>query len=85
MARHFKGVPGGATMHLGVLARQRGRDSWLKTAMDRMEASKGAWAGKGPNKHVGQQACEQLQGTGFTKKQVYDRRDKLSRQLVKVK
>jgi hypothetical protein len=26
------------------------------------------------SKHIGQQACEQLQGTGFTKQQVYNRR-----------
>ncbi len=33
----------------------------------------------GPSKHIGQQACEQEELRGFTKKQVYDKRNSMSR------
>ncbi len=32
---------------------------------------KGAWQGKGPNKHIGAEMCEQEELRGFTKQQVY--------------
>ncbi len=81
MAYHFRGVPGAAAALLGVLARQRGRGGWLQTAKARLEA----FVISDTNKHIGQQACEQLQGTGFTKPQVYRRREKLAEQVVKIK
>jgi hypothetical protein len=48
---------------------------------------KGAWAGNRPDiKHIGQEACEQKELRGFTKKQVYKKRDKMNQAgLVTVK
>ncbi len=47
----------------------------------------GAWAGKGPNKHVGDEKCEQEEELrGFTKRQVYNKRDTMrAAGLVQVK
>ncbi len=62
---------------------------WVQTAVERLtqfiitdtakpteqRVIKGAWQGKRPNnKHIGQQACEQEELRGFTKKQVYTKR-----------
>jgi hypothetical protein len=39
---------------------------------------KAAWRGRGPNKHIGQEACEQEELRGFTEKQVYDKRSNMN-------
>jgi hypothetical protein len=87
--------------HLGMLARQRGPGGWVQTAVERLtqfiitdtakpmeqRVIKGAWQGNQPNnKHIGQEACEQEELRGFTKRQVYKKRDKMSKAgLITVK
>jgi hypothetical protein len=40
----------------------------------------------GPSRHIGQEACDQEELRGFTKKQVYKKRDKMNQAgLVTVK
>ncbi len=41
-------------------------------------AIKGSWEGRGPNKHIGQEACEQEELRGFTKQQVYNKRGNMA-------
>jgi hypothetical protein len=88
LENHFRGQPGATAKHLGVQARQRGPGGWVQTAVERLEqfiitdtakptkqrVIKGAWEGRGPNKHIGQEACEQEELRGFTKQQVYNKR-----------
>jgi hypothetical protein len=98
---HFRGQAGAMAQHLGALARQGGPGAWVSADMARAEqfiiadtlkpteqrVIKGSWAGNtDANRHIGQQACEQEELRGFTKRQVYTKRDKMNQAgLVTVK
>ncbi len=98
---HFMGQPGAVAKHLGVLARQKGPGGWVQTAVERLtqfiiadtakpteqRVIKGPWAGNKPdNKHIGQEACEQEELRGFTKRQVHTKRYSMNEAgLVKIK